>query len=491
MRENMQITPAGCTGYPARSGYHAAAFRTAAGIAAVCAMALATALPAQAQQLRNSRQMTGLPVSNPAVRQTADYIVAVVGGEPITNNEVRARLFRLEMQLLNLGAETPPRSEMLPEVLERLISERAQVQRARELGVRVDEGSVMQAVSNITGGTDGSESVAERLQKEGVSDTQLHALLRDELTLARLREQKISQVKVTQADLDDYIREQERATGLMGPELVNIGQLLVPVPENADEATRAAAQEKAENIRRAVNQGESMEKLGQEHGLPTRDAKGMGARPLKDYPELFAGAVTQLPTGSVPAVLQSGAGFHILKVLQRRQASGGGAHLASTAVQTRAQHILLKPDEKLTEQQAIARLRQLRSDIASGATTFAAAAREQSQDGSAVNGGDLGWSNAKDFVPEFEIEMNLLAPGKMSQPFISRFGVHLLKVNERRVKQLNALERRSILVDALKEKKGQEELIKWARDVRARAYVEKRRAPTLRSSASSAPSQTQ
>lgn len=473
MSKNMQTSQTGKTGYYGRT----VAFQMV--IAAVCALTLAATLPVQAQQLRNSRQMQPSVQPDASVRRTADYIVAIVGGEPITNNEVRARLFRLEMQLLNLGAETPPRSEMLPEVLERLISERAQVQRARELGVQVDEGSVMQAVANITGSETGGEQVAERLRKEGVSDSQLHALLRDELILARLRELKISQVSVSQAELDAYIEEQERATGLMGPELVNIGQLLIAVPENADPAAKTAAREKAEAIRQAVSEGVGLEKIGQEYDLPTGSARGMGERPLRDYPELFATAVARLPIGSVPPVLESGAGFHVLKVLQRRQASAGGANLVRTAVQTRAQHILLKPDEKLTEKQAIARLAQLREDIVSGKTTFAAAAREVSQDGSAVNGGDLGWSSARDFVPEFEMEMNLLAPEQISQPFISRFGVHLLKVNDRRVKQLDALERRSILVDALKEKKGQEELIKWARDVRARAYVEKRSEPKL------------
>lgn len=434
----------------------------------------------QAQTLRKSDVMVQPPAPNPSAKQMADYIVAVVGGEPITNNEVRARLFRLEMQLLNLGAETPPRSEMVPEVLERLISERAQVQRARELGVYVDEGSVTQAVTDITqSGSADADSIASRLRQEGVSEAQLRSLLRDELTLARLREQKIREVKVSQADLDEFIKEQEQATGMLGPELVNVAQLLIPVAEGASDSDKATAKAMAEALQKAAVAGGDLEELAQSKGLPTGAAKGMGARPLNDYPELFAKAVERLPAGSVSPVLESGAGFHVLKVLQRKQTSTGGAGLASTAVQTRAQHILIKPNAKMSEQHIIEQLKKTRAKIASGATSFEAAARELSQDGSAVNGGDLGWSNPKDFVPEFEIEMNLLAPNQMSQPFISRFGVHLLKVNERRVKRLDALERRKVLMDALKEKKGQEQLIKWARDVRARAYVEKRKAPSI------------
>lgn len=457
------------------SRFSLSAFASIIGTALLC-----TTPVLHAQQLRNTDKLQSPPQANPAERRLADYIVAIVGGEPITNNEVRARLFRLEMQLLNLGAETPPRSEMLPEVLERLISERAQVQRAKEMGVTVDEGSVTQAVTDLTqSNTESAENVAARLRAEGVSEAQLRSLLRDELTLARLREREIRNVEITEAELEEFINEQERLTGISGPELIDVAQVLVPVDASASDADKTAAQARAQAIQTAAASGGNLKELAQAQSLDTSTAGGVGARPLDAYPELFAQAIAQLPAGSVTPVLQSGAGYHVLKVLSRKQGKSTGQGLVDTSIQTKAQHILLRADAKMTEQQAIEKLNALRAQIASGQLSFEEAAKQFSQDGSAVNGGDLGWSNPKDFVPEFEMEMNLLKPGEMSRPFISRYGVHVVKVNDRRVKQLSSIERRKVLVDALKEKKGQEKLIKWARDIRAQAYVEMRQPPAI------------
>jgi peptidyl-prolyl cis-trans isomerase SurA len=180
-------------------------------------------------------------------------------------------------------------------------------------------------------------------------------------------------------------------------------------------------------------------------------------------------AVEALPVGGVSAVLRSGAGFHVLKVLERQQAP---ATLMVT--QTRARHILLRLGPQLTQAQALAQLSALRLDIVSGKADFAEVARRLSQDGSAAQGGDLGWASPGMFVPEFEQAMNRLRPGQVAEPLVSRFGVHLIEVTDRRDAPMSDAEQRALARNVLREKKLDEAYVAWAEDVRGRAYVEMR-----------------
>jgi peptidyl-prolyl cis-trans isomerase SurA len=198
----------------------------------------------------------------------------------------------------------------------------------------------------------------------------------------------------------------------------------------------------------------------------------MGLRPADRYPELFLQATQMLSVGDVSEVVRSGAGFHVLKVLQREQTP---ATLMLT--QTRARHILLRPGQTLTQSQAIAQLAALRQDIVAGKVDFADVARRLSQDGSAPQGGDLGWANPGMFVPEFEQAMNGLRPGQVATPLVSRFGVHLIEVTDRREVPMSDEQQRTLARNLLREKKLEEAYDLWAEDLRARAYVEMREAP--------------
>jgi peptidyl-prolyl cis-trans isomerase SurA len=178
------------------------------------------------------------------------------------------------------------------------------------------------------------------------------------------------------------------------------------------------------------------------------------------------------PTGSISEVVRSGAGFHILKLLEKR-APGMSVN------QTRARHILLRPSAQLNEAQARDRLAEFKQRIQSGQADFAVLARENSQDGSATQGGDLGWASPGQYVPEFEGVMNTLAPGQISDPLISRYGVHLIQVTERRTAELSPKEQREMTRNLLRDKKLDTAFTTWAQDVRGRAYVEFRDAPRL------------
>ena len=204
-----------------------------------------------------------------------------------------------------------------------------------------------------------------------------------------------------------------------------------------------------------------------------REGGSLGVRTADRWPQLFLDAVQPLSEGGVSGVVRSGAGFHVLKLTERRQ---GGMNVAVT--QSRARHILLRVGTRLTADQARARLADYRRRIQSGQADFAQLAKEFSQDGSAPAGGDLGWANPGQFVPEFEQVMNQLAPGEVSEPFESRFGFHLLQLQERRQAKLTPREQREAVRNIVREKKLDEAYAQWAQEVRGRAWVEFREPPT-------------
>lgn len=447
-------------------------------VALLLACAAGLALPAAAQ-LRPSPQLGG---GSPAARadtspRPADYIVAVVNSEPITNNEVRSRMVRIEQQLAQQGSPMPRRDELARQVLERLISEKAQLQLARESGIKIDEALVDQAEQNVA--RQNQIEVAQlrqRLAADGIPLTSFRDDLRNQLLLARLREREIEpRVKVTDQDVDQYIREQQGSTELSALEL-NLAHILVAVPENAGEQQVGQLRAKAQRVLERARAGEDFIKLARE----TSDAPGaaqnggqVGRRSADRYPPLFVEATQQLREGAVSDVVRSGAGFHVIKVLEKRQ--GGMPGISIT--QSRARHILLRPSAQLSEAAARARLADFKKRIESGQATFEQLAREHSQDASARSGGDLGWANPGLFVPEFEDTLNSLSPGQIAEPIVSRFGVHLIQLVDRRQTTLSQREQREIARGLVRERKLDEAYAQWAQDVRGRAYVEFREPP--------------
>ncbi|MDP1685611.1 peptidylprolyl isomerase, partial [Hydrogenophaga sp.] len=198
-----------------------------------------------------------------------------------------------------------------------------------------------------------------------------------------------------------------------------------------------------------------------------------GLRPAERLPELFVESTRSLSAGSIAGPVRSPAGFHVLKVIEKRQSGLPDA----TVNETRARHILLRVTPQLSEADAVARLAGFRQQLLAGQATFEALAREHSQDGSAQDGGNLGWAQTGQFVPEFEAAMSRLRPGEVSPPVVSRFGVHLIRVEERRQSTLTARDQREMVRGLVREKKITEALRTWVQDVRGRAYVEYRDAP--------------
>ena len=437
---------------------------------------LSFSFPAQGQLLRTLLAalclgVCVLPAAGQSQRASsaADFIVAVVNSTPITNVELQLRLLRVQQQLSRQG-NVPPRSQLLREVLERLILERAQLQLARELGVTPDDAAVEPAVDNVALQNQVSlEELKRRLSADGVDYARFRADVRDELTLVRLREREVdSRVKVSEQEIDQFFRDRQAQAGAE-PERIQLAQILVAVPESATADQVRALQAKAQRALDRVRAGEPFAGVAAEVSDAADRAAGgdLGLRPVDRLPSLFVDAVRDLKDGALAGPLRSGAGFHVLQLVKRSRDAA-----ALTVIQTRARHILFKSGPKFNEAQATAKLLDFKRLIVAGQADFAALARDNSEDGSAKDGGDLGWTSTGMFVPEFEQVMNQLAPGQIADPLVSRFGVHLLQVMARREAPLSEREQRELARNLVREKKIEEAFILWQQEVRGRAYVE-------------------
>jgi len=413
------------------------------------------------------------PSSSPVVIRSADFIVAVVNSEPVTNQEVQTLGQRLQREAQAQGRPLDA-SEAKRLALEQLINEKAQIQQARDAGIVIDEEALNQAEAGVASNNQLTrEALRQRLQQDGVALSSFREQLRNQLLLTRVREREVEgRIRISDIEVEQFLQEQLKAQGARAPADLNLAMILIAVPENSSEAQVKPLQAQALDLVRRARSGESFAELAKAFSQSAdRGANGgaMGLRPADRYPELFVQAVAALPVGGVSEVLRSGAGFHVLKVLERQQAP---ATLMVT--QTRARHILLRLSPQLTQAQALAQLSALRQDIVSGKADFAEAAKRLSQDGSAAQGGDLGWASPGMFVPEFEQTMNRLRPGQVAEPLVSRFGAHLIEVTDRRDAPMSDAEQRTLARNVMREKKLEEAYVAWAEDVRGRAYVEMR-----------------
>ncbi len=445
-------------------------------------LAALTAVTASAQGLRPSSSAgTGLGASTPTrtsdTQRQADFIVAVVNSEPITNNEVRTRVIRALQQMAQQGGASADADPTLVarQVLERLILEKAQLQLAAESGLKIDDAAVDAAELNVARQNQlDVPELRRRMRQDGMVPTQFREELRNQLTLNRLRDREIdARQRISDAEVDQYLRDQRANTDPSALEL-NLAMLLVAVPENASPAQVATLQAKADSLRAQAVAGADFATLARTASdAPDKTGGGtLGMRSADRYPDLFVDATRSLDTGGISAVVRSGAGFHILKVLDKRQ---GG--VATTITQQHARHILLRTGARLTEAAAVERLGDYKRRIQNGQAEFAQLAKENSVDGSAAQGGDLGWASPGQFVPEFEETLDKLAPGQIADPLVSRFGVHLVQLLERRETAVTPKEQREIARGIVREKKLDEAYTRWLEQVRSRAYVELREAP--------------
>ena len=408
--------------------------------------------------------------------QQADYIAAVVNSEPITESEVRTEVARVQQEYAKQPQSLPAQDELRKLVLERLITERTQLQLARENGIRVDQSNIDQAEQSVARQNQiDVPELRRRLAKDGIPLAKFREQLRDQFLLTRLREREVEgRLRITDQDVDRALaEEQARANDPTAQEL-NLAQILISVPEKATPEIRAARTELAQKTLQRLRAGEKFETVAAEvSSADTTNGGALGLRRGDRYPQLFLEATQRLPVGGVSDIVRSDAGLHILKVLERKAPSP----MARFVVQTHARHILLRPSAQLSPKDAAAQLADYKKQVEAGTATFEKLAKEHSQDGSAAQGGDLGWAAPGMFVPEFEEVMNRLLDGKISEPFASRFGLHIIQVLERKRVEMTTAEIREQVRAALRESRYEEAYNSWARDVRGRAFVEMREPP--------------
>ena len=399
----------------------------------------------------------------------ADRIVAVVGTDVITYVDLRTRLASALKQLQKQGTPLPPQDVLERQMLERLIMDRAQLQYARDSGMRVDDTQLDQAIGRIAAGNKMSvPQFRAALEKDGVQYASFREEIRNEMIAVRLREREVdSKLIISEGEIDNYLANQA-ATG--SGEEYQLAHILLRAPESASPEQLQKLRQRGEQALKRAQAGENFAELTAAFSDAPDALQGgdLGFRPLSRLPSLYSEVAGRLQAGEVSELLRSSAGFHIVKLVAKR---GGGA--VASVQQTKARHILIRVNEVVSEAEARRKLEGVRERITNG-VDFAEQARLYSQDGSAAKGGDLGWLNPGDTVPEFEQAMNALKLDEVSPVVQSPFGMHLIQVQERREKDVSADRQRAVARQAIRERKLDEAYQDWLRQLRDRTYVENR-----------------
>ncbi|WP_305073599.1 peptidylprolyl isomerase [Propionivibrio sp.] len=398
-----------------------------------------------------------------------DRIVAVVNDEVITLHELNRGLERAVAQLRRQGTPLPPRDVLERQMLERLVMDKIQLQHAREIGLRVDDGQLDQALQRIAAGNKMSmEQFREVLQRDGIAFPKFREDIRNEMLIARVREREVeNKIAVSDSEIENYLEGQSAAGA---GEEYEVAHILLRAPESANSVQLATLKAKADEVLERARKGENFAQLAAAYSDAPDGLQGgsLGMRPIDRLPNIFSDVVAKMSAGDVGPLLRSPNGFHIVKLLNKK----GGAALPPVQ-QTRVRHILIRVNELVSESEAQHKLEGLYDRIIHG-EKFAELAKLHSQDGSAPKGGDLGWIYPGDTVPEFERAMNNLKPGEVSRPVKSPFGFHLIEVLERRVQDVSADRQKAAARQVLRERKLDEAYQDWLRQARDRAYVDLR-----------------
>jgi peptidyl-prolyl cis-trans isomerase SurA len=434
----------------------------------VLILALGLTLPTHAQEKSSSSRVQP---------ELVDAIVAVVNSDVITMKELNDRIKVIEQRMTRQNMQIPPRDMLRKQVIERMILNRAQLQQARELGIRIDDLILDRSVSRIAEQNNVTvQTLRDQLEREGVSFARFREEIREEITLQRVREREVdNKLQISESEIDNFLSSTASRNVETQQEL-NIAQILVRVPENASAQQVADRKKRAEQAIEQLQSGGEFAKVAASFSDAGDALTGgeLGWRSPSRLPQLFVEAVDKLSDGQTAPLVRSANGFHVLKLVGRRSIGGTKQSASSLVQQTRARHILIKVNQIVSASEARRKLVELKSRLDNDAAKFEDLARLYSNDGSASKGGDLGWIYPGDTVPEFERAMNSLKPGEVSQPIESPFGYHLIEVLERKTEELSRERQRLVARQALREQKLEEAYEDWLRQLRDRAYVEYR-----------------
>jgi len=422
--------------------------------------------------VRKSLVLLGFLITTVASAESylVDWIVAVVNEEAISYSELQKEINTLEVELKQRKTQLPPRKEFEKQVLEHLILNRLQLQLADKTGIKVDDSTLNSAVSKIAEQNGMKlEVLQQTLEQDGLHFEDFRKRVREEVMIQRLQQRQISNsVTVTDREVDNFLTSQAKQTNSENE--YHLLHILIAVPEGASPEIIATKKAKAEKLLKSLQEGADFKQtaISNSDGRQAFEGGELGWKKIGEIPSLFSEVIPTMQAGEIKGLLKNSSGFNIVKLVEIR----GGQQLVIS--QTKARHILIKTNEVVSDAEAESRLLQLKERIEAGQPFEELAAARSEDSASAKDGGDLGWLSPGQAVPEFEEAIQNLPIGKLSQPFKTRYGWHLVKVEERRNYDNTQEAERSQATRQIRQRKIEEELQNWLRQLRDEAYVENR-----------------
>ncbi|WP_166257273.1 peptidylprolyl isomerase [Marinobacter salicampi] len=403
-----------------------------------------------------------------AERKKLDSVIAIVEDDVILESQLDARVRTVVSRLNAQGTRMPPREILEERVLEQLVTDAIQLQRAEQMGIRISDNELNDTMQNIAARNNMTLAQFEsQLAQEGLTYREAREQIRREMLISRVQQRQVdNRVRVTEREVENFMAASagQESSGVE----YQLAHILVAVDDFNDDAEVTEAREKAESLLDAIEGGRDFREVAVAESDASNALEGgvMGWRPESQLPSLVADVAPQLEVGEPSEVLRSGSGFHIVTVLDKR---GGDETMVE---QTRARHILIRPTDTVSDTKAEQRIGEIYQQLQEG-TDFAALAREVSDDPvSGSDGGNLGWVSKGQMVPAFETALEEAEVGELKGPFRSRFGWHILEVLERRQKDIGGELKEAEARQSLYRRKYEVELQTWLREVRDEAYVE-------------------
>jgi len=409
-----------------------------------------------------------LSTLSPVISKELDRIVVIVNDDIITQQELDAQLALIIKQIREKNTLLPPTNVLRKQVLEREIIKQIQLQLANNTGLLVDDNALNNTIDKISSQNNLTvREFRDVLEQDGYPFARFRDDIRNEMIIARLRQREVhNRITVSEQEINNFLATQS-AQGNVDDEF-RIAHILISLPEAASAKQIAEAKNKAQGVLQQLQEGTDFKQtaISVSDGQQALEGGDLGWRKAGQLPTLFSQQVTIMNVGELSDTIRSASGFHIIKLVEKK---AGETHLVT---QTKARHILIKPSDLTSKEEVIKRLKQLKERIESG-DDFGELAKTHSEDrGSAVNGGDLGWTNPGDMVPQFEAEMEKLANHQISDPFQTQFGWHIVQALERREQDNSEAYTRSKSRETLRQRKINEVEETWLRQLRDEAYVE-------------------
>lgn len=398
-----------------------------------------------------------------------DGIAAVVNDAIITKSELAQQMRMIEGRMQHDSADIPDSAAFEKQVLEHMIVNEVQLQIAKRTGIVIDDAAVDDAIQNMAKHNQMTVTqLREALQRDGINFNTYRENIRQQITISKLQQRDVmSDIQISEQEVSQFLVSPNGMNGLATE--YRLGHILVSLPQAPSPQEIDAAEKKAQAIIARLNNGEDFTHVAyaESQGDSALQGGDLGYRKLPEMPTIFVKVVPTLAVNQIPSPIRSGSGYHVIKLLDKRQATGGD----SAQEKTLARHILIPTNATTSDKEALARLTDLRRKIVQG-EDFGKLAKAHSADlASATNGGSLGWISKDMLVPEFSGQMEKLSPNEISEPFKTSFGWHIVQVQDRKTQTFDEQSQRNKAKELIRQRKLEEKLQTWARQIRDESYV--------------------